>query len=45
MNYPTNIITVDAGKYQTKGLINSSGVKFRTKIEEVDSFVLAFVWR
>lgn len=37
MNYPTNIITVDAGKYQTKGLMNSSGIKFRTKIEEVDN--------
>lgn len=39
MNYPTNIITVDAGKYQTKGLINNNATKFRTKIEEVDNSV------
>lgn len=32
-----NIITVDAGKFQTKGLHGSNGVRFRTKMEEVDN--------
>ena len=34
-----NIITVDAGKYQTKGLFNNNGIKFRTKLEEIDDNV------
>lgn len=31
-----NIITVDAGKFQGKGLLNSNGRSFRTKMEKVD---------
>lgn len=31
-----NIITVDAGKFQTKGLLKNKGVRFRTKMEEID---------
>lgn len=34
-----NIITVDAGKFQTKGLLGIKGVKFRTKLEEVDNSI------
>lgn len=32
-----NIITVDAGKYQTNALIGTNGVRFRTKVEEVEN--------
>ncbi len=34
-----NIITVDAGKYQTKALLQNNGIKFRTKLEEIDDNV------
>lgn len=34
-----NIITVDAGKYQTKGLNGIKGVRFRTKLEEIDNSI------
>jgi len=34
-----NIITVDAGKYQTKALLKSNGIKFRTKLEEIDNSI------
>mgnify|MGYP000860151886 CR=1 FL=1 len=34
-----NIITVDAGKYQTKGLFDGKGIKFRTKLEEIDESI------
>lgn len=34
-----NTITIDAGKFQTKGLLKGKGVRFRTKMEEVDSSV------
>lgn len=33
------IITVDAGKYQTKGLFGAQGARFRTKTEEVDNSI------
>lgn len=32
-----NIITVDAGKFQTKGLYNGRGLIYRTKMEEVEN--------
>lgn len=34
-----NVITVDAGKFQTKGLLGTRGIRFRTKIEEVDNSI------
>lgn len=34
-----NIITVDAGKFQTKGLLKNKGIRFRTKMEEIDDSV------
>lgn len=30
------IVTIDAGKFQTKGLCENKGIKFRTKMEEID---------
>jgi len=34
-----NIITVDPGKYQTNALLSTKGMKFRTKIEEVEDSI------
>lgn len=32
-------ITVDAGKFQTKGLLQNQGIRFRTKIEKIENSI------